>query len=378
MILRLVRRYLMARRIRVLLTLLGVASAMVLFIGVASLSDGLTRALSGSDAARTLIVYRKNRYCPQTSFLPERYEREIASVPGVVSVLPVKVFLNNCRASLDLVAFQGVPADRVFAARRLELDDEARARFLAEPDAALLGRAFADRRGLGTGDKFQFGGIQVKVGGVFRSQEPVEEGVILTHLEFLQRQGPVNRLGTVTQFEVKIADPARAKEIAQEIDRRLATAEEPTDTRPKLLYLESATRDLRDVLRFARGFGAACAALILVLVANTMAMAALERRRHHGVLLAIGYRGRHLVALVAGETLLLAVLGSALGIAIALIAIRTSGVAFGVEGVSVAFSTSPGLVLRGLALALGIGLLAGLPSAVRAARTDPVASLRSE
>jgi putative ABC transport system permease protein len=94
------------RPLRTALTVFGVASALLLFVLVESLSAGLDRALSGSEAAKTLIVYRQNRYCPQTSFLPEWYAERIAKLPGVASVLPVKVYLSNCRASLDLVAFQ--------------------------------------------------------------------------------------------------------------------------------------------------------------------------------------------------------------------------------------------------------------------------------
>ena len=56
---------------------------------------------------QTLIVYRMNRYCPQTSFLPERYVEEITSIAGVESVLPVKVFLNNCRTISNLI-FSGL------------------------------------------------------------------------------------------------------------------------------------------------------------------------------------------------------------------------------------------------------------------------------
>ena len=76
-------RNLKRRPLRTLLTVLGVASAMLLFVLVESLSAGLDAALSGSSAARTLIVYRQNRYCPQTSFLPERYQRLIADELGI-------------------------------------------------------------------------------------------------------------------------------------------------------------------------------------------------------------------------------------------------------------------------------------------------------
>ena len=71
---------------RTLLTVGGVACAMLMLLLVESLGAGLDRALSGSDTSRTLIVYRKNRYCPQTSFLPEWYGPRIEQLDGVESV----------------------------------------------------------------------------------------------------------------------------------------------------------------------------------------------------------------------------------------------------------------------------------------------------
>jgi putative ABC transport system permease protein len=373
-------RNLRRRPLRTLLTVLGVASAVLLFVLVESLSAGLDAALSGSEAARTLIVYRKNRYCPQTSFLPERYLRVIADVPGVASVLPVKVFLSNCRASLDIVVFQGAPAAELLRTRELELVAVVAgdgARFERESDAALVGREFATRRGLEPGDRFRFGGIDVNVAGVFRSSEPVEEGVVLTHLEFLQRAGPVDRLGTVTQFEVEIDEPGRAEEIAREIDERLRTAEEPTDTRPKLAFLETATRDLREILRFGRWLALACVAVMLALVANTVIMSVQERVREFGVFRTLGYRPARIVALVLCESLLIAAAGAALGLAAAFAVIRTAHLSIGSEGVPVAFLLSEAVVARGALAAFGAALCAAALPAVSAGRREIVAALRS-
>lgn len=102
---KIVRRHATRRPVRTLLTTGGVALALFIFLAVESLGAGLQAALTAGDAARTLIVYRENRYCPQTSFLPERYARDITEMPEVEGVLPVKVHLSNCRASLDIVAF---------------------------------------------------------------------------------------------------------------------------------------------------------------------------------------------------------------------------------------------------------------------------------
>ena len=184
--LKLVRRHLLRRPGRTTLTVLGVASAMLLFVAVESLSHGLEQALRAGDRARTLIVYRMNRYCPMTSFLPERYAALIGEVPGVVSVLPVKVHLSNCRASLDVVAFHGAPVEILLDARPLDIVAGDVERFRSERDAALVGREFAARRGLEPGDSFRFGDITVNVAGVFRSADPIDEGLILTQWSLLK------------------------------------------------------------------------------------------------------------------------------------------------------------------------------------------------
>ncbi len=377
MIFRLVLRYLKDRKARTLLTMFGVATAMVLFIGVASLSDGLDQAMSGSETARTLIVYRQNRYCPQTSFLPLRYTDDIERVPGVASVLPVRVTLNNCRASLDLVTFEGVPVDRWLQTKKPDLLTGDLAVFQSRANAALVGRSFANRRGLEVGQLFKFGDIEVLVAGIFASAEPIQEGVIVTHLEFLQRQGAAQKLNTVTQYEVKLAENADAATVAKSIDDQFRTAEEPTDTRQKALFLATATADLRELLHFGKVFGAVCVIVVLVLVANTVLMAVHERRRHLGVLLTLGYRGRDLLWLVLAESLTITLAGAAIGITAALAMLHLSSLSVGVEGVSVSFSTSPKLVFQGLGLAVLLATLAALPPAIRAARTEPVQSLRS-
>ncbi|MCE9593644.1 MAG: ABC transporter permease [Planctomycetes bacterium] len=330
---KLVGKNLRRRPMRTALTVLGVASAMLLFVLVESLSAGLDHALSGSESARTLIVYRENRYCPQTSFLPQWYGERIAKLPGVASVLPVKVYLNNCRASLDLVAFQGAPAEELLATRGLTLEAGAGERFVREKDSALVGRAFAARKNLAVGDNFRFGNIHVKVVGIFASDEPVEEGVILTHLEFLQRAGPVNRLGTVTQFEVKIDDATRAEAISAQIDD--------------------------------------------VLVGNTVLMSVQERVKEFGVFRTLGFRASHVAQLVVVESLALSLAGGALGFGLALLIIRFAHVSIGSEGVAIEFVTSPRLALLGLGVATVCGILASLAPAVRSARAEIVVSLRS-
>ena len=371
MLWKIARRHLKRRPGRTGLTVLGVASAVLLFVCIESLSQGLQNALNAGDAARTLVVYRMNRYCPQTSFLPERYSDLIREVKGVESVLPVKVYLSNCRASLDVVAFHGAPVETLFQTRRIDLVEGDLDRFRREDDAALVGQEFATRRGLEVGDRFRFGDVTVDVAGVFRSDDPVEEGLIVTHLEFLQRAGPVSRLGTVTQFEVKLGDARNADRVASEIDQLFRTAEEPTSTRPRVEFLGDATRELYEILRFGRAFGLICVLVVIVLVANTVLLSVQERSREFGVYLTLGYGGQHLLWLVTLETLALTLGGALLGLLGAVLVVHFSHLAIGVEGVIVTFALTATGLLKAILVALLAALVAASYPALRAARSDP-------
>ena len=371
-----VARSLRRRPLRTCLTVLGVALSVTLFVAIESFSAGLEQALHSGDKARTLVVYRQNRYCPQTSLLPERYVQEIASIDGVESVLPVKVFLNNCRTNLDMIAFHGAPVQELLAARDVDILSGDLGTFSNEPDAALVGRAFAQRRNLDVGDKFQFGDIVVKVAGIYASTDTTQEALVLTHLEFLQRSKSVNRLGTVTQFEVKVADPARADAIANMIDTRFATAEEPTDTRAQSAFLARATTELREILGFARLFGVVCVLFVAVLVGNTIVMAVHERRRELGIFRAIGFKGRQLVVMVLAEATTIALVGGVLGWLVVGVIVRGSGFAIGVEGVQVGAAPSWSVAAMSFALVVTSAVVAGLLPALRAGRTGIVSAIR--
>src|SRR5438128_2392705 len=92
-------------RTRTVLTVSGAAVALFVFTFVGSVQHGLASLGQDKQTERTLIVFQANRFCPSTSRMPEDYAQTIAKLPGVEEAVPIKVFMNNCRASLDLVVF---------------------------------------------------------------------------------------------------------------------------------------------------------------------------------------------------------------------------------------------------------------------------------
>jgi len=96
-------------------------------------------------------------------------------------------------------------------------------------DAALIGETLATRRGLKPGMMFDAAGITAYIAGVIHSEEPQDQNVAYTALEFVQLAGR-DQLGIVTQFNLRVSDPALLEPVAAQIDEMFRTAQEPTAT----------------------------------------------------------------------------------------------------------------------------------------------------
>jgi putative ABC transport system permease protein len=363
------------QRTRTALTVSGSAVALFVFSFVGAVQDGLAALTRQHDAERTLIVFQANRFCPSTSRLPEDYARTIARMDGVQDVVPIKVFTNNCRASLDVVVFQGIPPEKLRSARDLRLIAGDWAGFERRRDAALVGQALARRRGLNVGQRFSIGEVTVTVAGIFAATA-AEENFLYTQLEFLQRTRGLNSVGTVTQLEVHLSDDADPNAVARSIDHEFRGGPIQTDTRTKGVFEANAVGDLAALIGFTAYLGYACVGLVLALVATTAVMAVQDRVREHAVLQTLGFTGRRIFGLVLAETLLVSLLGGLLGVSLALAALAWGGMAVGTEGVTIAFRPSFSLVASGLGVIAAVGALAGVVPGWQAARAEIVTSLR--
>ncbi|MBW3540074.1 MAG: ABC transporter permease [Planctomycetes bacterium] len=363
-------------RARTLLTVSGSAVALFVFCFVGAVQEGMRRLTTGRDAERTLIVFQENRVCPTSSRLPEDYARTIGEIPGVRDVLPVQVWTNNCRASLDIVVFNGAPPAKLRESRDLQLVSGDWPAFENGRDAALVGRSVAQRRRLERGDQFSIGDISVQVAGVFSSSVPAEENLIYTNLEFLQYTRGLNAAGLVTQHEVRLDEDAEPDAVARAIDVELRAGPVATVTRRKGAFQAGTLADLVDLIGFAHWLGYACVALVLSLVATTTVMSVQDRIREHAVLKTLGLRPARVFRLVIAESALTCAAGGIVGTAAALAVLGWSGLAVGAEGVTVAFRPSVALAGLGTVVSLGTGLVAGVLPAWQAARTEIVPALR--
>ena len=370
-------------RIRSLLTIGGIAVAMFLFTAVQAMNQGVTEATTATANDTTLVVYREDRYCPATSQLPQDYTRRIASVDGVVSVTPIKIVVSNCRTSLDVVTYRGVPKDDFLRDRadEFELISGSYEDWGKRTDAALLGEFLAQRRGLRPGMTFDAAGITAYVAGVVRSENPQDQNVAYTSLEFVQLNGQMieegenkggrkSQLGIVTQFNVKVADASMLDRVADDIDAMFASAQEPTATFTEKAFIGRVADDIIELVAFARWLGLGCLAAVLALVANAIILSVQSRVSEHAVLQTLGYPSRLIAALIVAEGVLLSLVGGVIGAVLAVTIAHSSNIALSVEGTSIPIVAGPALLVTGIAVCAAIGIIAGLVPAFQASRRE--------
>jgi putative ABC transport system permease protein len=146
-------------------------------------------------------------------------------------------------------------------------------------------------------------------------------------------------------------------------------------------YYESQSRTVTTLITVLGGLVAAVMGVGAILGAlNTMYSAVAERSREIAVLRALGFRRRSIVLSFVVESMWIALVGGIIG---CLAVLPVNGITTGTMNwqtfshLSFAFRITPGLLALGIGFALLMGLVGGLPPAIRAARANVATTLRA-
>ncbi len=214
--------------------------------------------------------------------------------------------------------------------------------------------------------------------GIYTGAEATtDEGRFYFHWEYLNETLKKNadpRADQASWFTLKVARPDLAPQVAAAVDATFKNSLAETITETEKAFYLGFVSMTEAILVAIQVVSWLVIGVILVVLANTMAMSARERLGEYAVLKTMGFKARHLVGLILGESLLLAAAGGLTGLALTFPAVQVIKAYLG-QYFRV-FPLTRATLGLGLAVALAVGLLAALFPAWRAAKVSIAAALR--
>ncbi|MFN4141934.1 ABC transporter permease [Aestuariivirga sp.] len=201
--------------------------------------------------------------------------------------------------------------------------------------------------------------------------------VVLPLRTYHRRIAGNTRISTIAISVREASDIARVQRDAEDIlreRRRIAPGAEDDFTIRDMTQIASTMASTTTIMTGLLGAVAAVSLLVGGIgIMNIMLVSVTERTREIGIRLAIGALERQVLTQFLVESVVLALFGGVIGIALGL-ALAGAGAAL----MDVPFSADPNVVALAFAVSAVIGVVFGFFPARRAARLDPIEALRRE
>jgi putative ABC transport system permease protein len=366
-------RNLLRRKTRTLLTIFGIAVGVAAVISLGALAEGFVQgygAMVGGSGADLLVVQDE-----ALDILFSAVDQEVGADLEVLSgVSDVSSMIYTFAATEGTPYFilygyesQGFAIDHFKIVEGQSLRDPQAARG-GKP--LLLGHAAAEDFDKGVGDTFTLYESAYRVVGIYETGEPFEDGAAVIRLE--DAQAVSGKPQQVNAFLLKLRPDADIDQVRQRIKRRFA---ELTATTSADFAQE------QDMLQYIYVFSWSVSLIAVVIggvgVMNTVLMSVFERTREFGVLRAVGWRPRRILLMVLSESVVISLIGGALGALLGVAGVRAVGNVPAASAL-VPSSIPPSTWAQGLTVAAALGLVGGAFPAWRASRLLPAEAMRSE
>lgn len=368
-------RSLLRRKSRTLLTVLGMAAVVAVFVAMVAFGRGLSASFARTGSPDNLMVLQKSAFSHSLSSLPRstldvvRYVSHVKTTGDHVLVSPemaIEPWVTTAAASEPVfMAARGVTPLFFEVADTIRLTAGTSA---LRGNRVIVGRGARQKLGgLGVGDAIGMFGERWQIAGLFEAGGTNLEFEILADVDDLMRAA---RRDEYTCFTLKLDNAASADGViaALESDRRV---------------LLTAMREQEYYATAGKVYGVVgqIGLLIAVIVTigavfggmNTMYTAVSGRMREVGTLRSLGFSRPNILASFLIESLLVSVTGGVIG---ALLGYLVNGLRISVGTANIRFAVGPGVMAAGVLLSAAVGVVGGLLPARAAARVQIVDAMR--
>lgn len=368
-------------RLRAVLTILGVAIAMLAFGILRTLVGAWYAGVEASSADR-LVTRNKISLIYE---LPVAYKNKISQVPGVSGVAYGSWYGGVYKDKKNFFAqFAVSGADYFEMYPEFIIGDAEKKAFMRQRNAAIAGRSSAERFGWKIGDVIPLqgtiypGNIELVLVGIYRgAKKSADETALFFRWDYLNETAKKtlpDRADKTGWYLIQVKDPDRGPEIAQEVDALFASSLAETLTETEKAFQMGFVAMTDAIVGAVEVISVVVIGIILMVLANTMAMTARERSSEYAVFKTLGFRPWFLFTLIAGESVAIAMIGGILGAVLTL----PGGSVFHEQMKSFlpVFDVTYATLFLILAISFVVGLVAALPPALRTSRMNISEGLR--
>jgi putative ABC transport system permease protein len=373
------------RWLSALVAVFGIAGTVGVFVAMLALAHGFQATLVSSGSSSNALILRSGAVTELSGSVPLDQVKVVEDKPGIAraadgplvtpEVVVVAAFPLISTGTDANVQVRGVSAKALQVRSNVKI---VKGRFFQPGLAELVVGRNVDKTyaGLSLGDSVKFGGGTWRVVGVFDAGGSAFDSEVWCDAPVLNQvyHRPENAFQSVT---VHLTSPESLQQLKDSIS---ADPRMNVDVSSELDYYARQSTVLTQVIQvlggliaFIMGIGAVFGAL------NTMYSAVAERSREIATMRALGFGATSVVGSFTIESLLIAGVGGTLG---CLAVLPVNGITTGAlnfqtfSHLAFAFQITPPLLLQGMIFALLMGLVGGLPPAIRAARRPVAAALR--
>ncbi len=364
------------KKTRTVLTVGSFAVALFLYAILTAVQASFDSAVAIGGADRLVVMNRTSFMVP----LPYAYRDRIASVPGIVTNGLGVWFGGVYQDPKNFFAQFAIDPEtwRDLYPEFLVPKDQWEA-FLKTKTGVVVGQSTARRFGWKVGDRVPLQGAiypglwEFEIVGIYTGAREFDD---LTQFwfryDYLKDKAPETIANMVGWYIVKIANIDDTVKISKEIDAMFANSPYETRTMTERALNQSFIKSMGNVKLLLMIIGGVVFFTLLLVTGNTVAAGVRERTGDLAVLKAVGFSDNFVLRLVFLESVLIALMGGALGL--------LAGHLFTLRGDPTGFFPAfyipaPGFVL-GAALTVATGLVAALIPALGARRLSVIEALR--
>jgi putative ABC transport system permease protein len=381
---RLVWKNVFRKRLRTSLTASSIVLVLVLIVILTSLLKAMQADPSGGRGANRLVVQHATGL---GNFLPLSQRQRIEQIPGVVAVSPETWFGGVYKDDKpenwigQLSADPDIYFDKIFDDAKI--DPQVNAEWKATRNGFVAGQKIADKFQWRKGDHIILKGTYIPINADLVYIGPYsagDESNLFFHNEYLNQSSWFGANKYTGLYYLKVDSGENVPRAAAAIDKMFENSDAPTKTLTEKQFQLQFMEMMGNVKFLINGISLIILFAVTLIVANTVAMSARERVTEIAVMRTLGFRRSHILGFILSESILMSLLGGALGVLLAKFFFIPLLVAAGNKtSISVwliNFRVSGDTLLMAFMISVGVGIFAGFVPAIRSSQRRIVDGLR--